>query len=74
MLRMPAALPARASVLLIDASTAAVSSSDIRRRAAARESLAGAVPAPVAEYLLKHSLYAAELPKALHENADQTPA
>ena len=65
MVRMPAAVPARASVLLIDAPTAPVSASGIRQRLAAGATVDDAVPAAVAEYLVKHSLYAADAPKGL---------
>jgi nicotinate-nucleotide adenylyltransferase len=65
MVRLPADVPARPSILLIDAPTAAVSASGIRRRLAARQAIDDAVPAPVAEYLAKHSLYAADAPKGL---------
>jgi nicotinate-nucleotide adenylyltransferase len=44
-------------IVLIDAPTAAVSSTDIRRRLAAGESIAGLVPASVARYIAKHGLY-----------------
>jgi len=65
MVRMPANVPARPSVLLIDAPTAAVSASGIRRQLALGQAVDDAVPAAVAEYLVKHSLYAADAPKGL---------
>ena len=40
-----------------------VSSTEIRRRAAAGESLAGLVPRKVAEYISAHSLYAPQAPR-----------
>lgn len=50
---------ARPSLILIDAPTADVSSTAIRQRLAAGESIAGMVPAAVAEYIEQHRLYAA---------------
>ena len=44
-------------ILLVDAPTSPVSSTDVRRRAARGESLAGLVPDLVAEYIEKHDLY-----------------
>ena len=46
------------SIFLIHAATPAVSSTDIRRRAAAGESLEGLVPDAVRRYILDHRLYA----------------
>lgn len=45
------------AVWLVDAPTPAVSSTDIRGRAAAGRSLAGLVPAAVEEYIRQHGLY-----------------
>lgn len=45
------------SIILVDAETPDVSSTEIRRRAAAAEPLAGLVPAAVAAYIAQHSLY-----------------
>lgn len=50
-------LPARPAILLVDADTAPVSSTAIRRRAAAGQTLEGLVPAAVAAYIGKHDLY-----------------
>ena len=50
-------LPATPGILLVDAPTAPVSSTDIRRRLAAREDIGGLVPAAVEEYIEKHGLY-----------------
>jgi nicotinate-nucleotide adenylyltransferase len=51
-------LPPSPGILLLDAPTAPVSSTDVRRRIAAGESLEGFVPAAVEEYIEKHGLYA----------------
>jgi nicotinic acid mononucleotide adenylyltransferase len=51
-------LPATPGILLVDAPTAPVSSTDVRRRIAAHESLAGCVPRVVEEYIAQHALYA----------------
>jgi nicotinate-nucleotide adenylyltransferase len=48
---------AKTRVILVEANTPDVSSTDIRRRARAGESLAGLVPDPVAEYIRAHGLY-----------------
>jgi nicotinate-nucleotide adenylyltransferase len=45
-------------IILVDAPTAAVSSTDVRRRVAASESIAGLVPDQVARHISKHGLYA----------------
>ena len=45
-------------IILVDAPTAPVSSTDIRRRVAASVSIAGLVPDAVARHILKHRLYA----------------
>jgi nicotinate-nucleotide adenylyltransferase len=65
MVTMPAPLPAHPSILLIDAPTAPVSSTDVRQRAAAGESLTGLVPAPVRDYISKHHLYCVDAAKGL---------
>jgi nicotinate-nucleotide adenylyltransferase len=46
------------SILLVRAATPAVSSTDIRRRAAAGDSLEGLVPESVRRYIHEHRLYA----------------
>jgi nicotinate-nucleotide adenylyltransferase len=53
-------------VVLIDANTPDVSSTDIRHRAARGESLTGLVPSPIAAYIAHHLLYrdAPEAPTA----------
>ncbi len=52
------AFPSRPRVLLVDAPTAPVSSTDVRRACAAGQPLAGLVPPAVAAYLDRHALYA----------------
>jgi len=59
MLTMPAALPEQPAIILIDAPTAPVSSTDVRRRVAAGESIAALVPALVDGYISRHHLYSA---------------
>ena len=49
------------SIILIDAPTAPISSTDVRRRLAASASIAGLVPDPVARYISKHGLYAEQV-------------
>lgn len=60
--RVPSAFSPRASadtrVILVEANTPDVSSTDIRRRVRAGESLAGLVPDQVASYISAHRLYA----------------
>jgi nicotinate-nucleotide adenylyltransferase len=53
----PSARPAPTSILLVDASTPDVSSTAIRRRAAAGAPLEGWVPPGVAEHIQRHRLY-----------------
>jgi nicotinate-nucleotide adenylyltransferase len=48
---------AQPRIVLVDARTAPVSSTDIRQRAATGESIAGLVPAAVARHIEKHHLY-----------------
>jgi nicotinate-nucleotide adenylyltransferase len=59
--RVPSAfdrLPsAETRVILVEANTPDISSTDIRRRVRAGHSLAGYVPAPVADYIRDHRLY-----------------
>jgi nicotinate-nucleotide adenylyltransferase len=45
-------------VILIETATPAVSSTDLRRRVATGESIAGLVPEAVASYISQHRLYA----------------
>lgn len=56
--RPGASLPrAAASILVVEANTPDVSSTDIRRRVAAGESIEGLVPRGVAEHIKRHRLY-----------------
>jgi len=50
-------LPPGPAIVLVDAPTAPVSSTDIRQRLAAGQSIAGLVPPAVAAYIEKHGLY-----------------
>jgi nicotinic acid mononucleotide adenylyltransferase len=45
------------SIFLVDADTAPVSSTDVRRRVASGASIEGMVPAAVATYIEAHGLY-----------------
>lgn len=60
-----AGVPDCPAILLVDAPTADVSATAIRRRAAAGEPLTGLVPAAVAAYIQKHQLYSETMPKGL---------
>lgn len=53
------AVPAQPSILLVDAVTADVSSTEVRRRLAAGLPLEGRVPAAVERHALRHGLYRA---------------
>ncbi|MEZ5316003.1 MAG: nicotinate-nucleotide adenylyltransferase [Vicinamibacterales bacterium] len=53
----PCALPPEPAILLVDAATAPVSSTDIRARAGAGASLVGLVPPAVADYIARNGLY-----------------
>jgi nicotinate-nucleotide adenylyltransferase len=57
MIDVPCVPPARPSILLVDAPTSPVSSTDIRRASAAGSSLEGLVPASVAAHISRHRLY-----------------
>jgi nicotinate-nucleotide adenylyltransferase len=65
MVTMPAEIPSHAAILLIDAPTAPVSSTQVRQRVAAGEAIADLVPAPVDAYISKHRLYSGNAPKGL---------
>ena len=56
-------LPVKPAVILVDAPTAPVSSTDIRRRLASGQSIEGLVPPAVASYIERHGLYRAALSK-----------
>jgi nicotinate-nucleotide adenylyltransferase len=53
----PGLMPSRPSIVLVDAPTAPVSSTEVRRRLAHHESVAGMVPEPVAQHIRRHELY-----------------
>jgi nicotinate-nucleotide adenylyltransferase len=55
--RVPSAFNQEARVILVEAATPDISSTDIRRRVRAGHSLSGLVPAAVAEYISTHRLY-----------------
>jgi nicotinate-nucleotide adenylyltransferase len=57
MTEAPEPVPGRPAVFLVDAETAPVSSTDIRRRVAHGESIEGLVPPAVAAYIDQHGLY-----------------
>jgi nicotinate-nucleotide adenylyltransferase len=59
MIDAPAGIAPRPRIFLVDAPTAAVSSTDIRRRVAERISIEGLVPPKVAAYIEAHGLYRA---------------
>ena len=67
-----AGVPDCPAILLVDAPTADVSATAIRRRAAAGEPLTGFVPAAVAAYIQKHQLYSETTPKGLHDHTEET--
>ena len=62
------------SIILIDAPTADVSSSAIRRRLAAGDSIAGLVPPAVQQHIEQHGLYTSMPPGRRASEAPQTPA
>ena len=53
----PSSIPSQPVIFLVDAPTAPVSSTTIRRAVAAGESLTGLVPEAVAEYIARQGLY-----------------
>ena len=57
MVDAPVALPAAPAIVLVDSPTAAVSSTEVRRRVGAGESIHGLVPDAVADHISKHQLY-----------------
>ena len=60
MVDAPCEIPRRPSIFLVDASTAAVSSTDVRGRLAAGSSISGLVLPGVEAHILKHRLYEGE--------------
>ena len=54
----PSAIGAEPGIFLVDAMTSSVSSTDVRQRIAARESIDGLVPEAVAAHIRRHDLYA----------------
>jgi nicotinate-nucleotide adenylyltransferase len=54
---VPGDVPARPSILLVDAPTAAVSSTAVREARASGRRLTGLVVPPVEQYILEHDLY-----------------
>jgi nicotinate-nucleotide adenylyltransferase len=61
-------------ILLIDAPTADVSSTAIRRRLAAGESIAGMVPPSVQQHIEQHGLYTSTTPGRRASDAPRMPA
>jgi len=57
MVDAPCEFPARPSIFLVDAPTAPVSSTEVRRLIAAGSSIAGLVQPGVEAHILKHRLY-----------------
>jgi len=57
MIETPCGIPAEPSIFLIDAPTAPVSSTEVRRRLAGGASIAGLVPDVVAAHIARHGLY-----------------
>ena len=67
-------MSATPSIFLIDAPTADVSATAIRRRAAGGESLAGLVPPAVGQHIEQHALYSAMSSDEFGADARRTPA
>ena len=57
MIDAPCAIPSYPSVILVDAPTAPVSSTEVRQRLASGGSIDGLVPPAVASYIERHGLY-----------------
>ncbi len=57
MMAPPCEIPAEPCIFLVDAKTAPVSSTDIRERRRAGQSISGLVPATVEAHIVKHGLY-----------------
>lgn len=60
MIDTPCEIPRQPSILLVDAPTAAVSSTDVRRRLTEGDDVTGLVPDSVAAYIARHQLYRSE--------------
>ena len=57
MVPCPCEIPLQPSILLVDAETSPVSSTDVRRARAARQPLDALLPSAVAAHILRHDLY-----------------
>jgi nicotinate-nucleotide adenylyltransferase len=68
------AAPATPSIFLINAATADVSATAIRRRAAGGESVAGLVPPAVGQHIEQHALYSAAFADEFGAGARRIPA
>jgi nicotinate-nucleotide adenylyltransferase len=55
--RMPGHVPSNPAILLVDAPTAAVSSTEVRRRLAAGHPVGDLIPEAVASHIARHGLY-----------------
>lgn len=62
MVDVPCPIPPTPSIFLVDATTTAVSSTEIRRRLLTREPLGGLVPPAVEAYVASHCLYQRQEP------------
>lgn len=67
MIDAPCEIPARPGVILVDAPTSPVSSTDVRRRLAWGKPIAGLVPDAVAAYIQRHNLYLPSDPRGRAE-------
>jgi nicotinate-nucleotide adenylyltransferase len=70
----PGAVVRGTSIFLIDAPTANVSSTEIRRRLSQGESLSGLLPAQVRDHIERHHLYASSSSSRRDDRGVQTPA
>ena len=68
MIEASGADPARPGIFLIDAPTAPVSSTEVRRRVETGLAIDGLVPAAVAAHIATHQLYAANAPERSSES------
>jgi nicotinate-nucleotide adenylyltransferase len=72
--RLTEALPAEPSIFLVDAKTADVSATEIRRRLRAQKSIGGLVPAAVEWHIRQHGLYVEAHPtEHMNENREERP-